>query len=81
ELLRVVTHDGYSVGERVLEIRFHAVGSAPDAVSVGGRSLSPLDAEEDGGEGYLYDAERRILAVRIREVGERQSVTVRSTLP
>ncbi|MGH7564602.1 MAG: TIM-barrel domain-containing protein, partial [Gemmatimonadota bacterium] len=77
DLVREVTHDGYAVPARTLEVRFHAVSSAPEEVSAAGRSLSPLDPNEDGGEGYVYDAERRILTVRMREAGARQSVTVR----
>ncbi len=77
ELVRHVTHDGWSVGERLLEIRFHDVAGAPDAVSVDGRSLSPFEADKDSSEGYVYAVDRRVLTVRAKETGERQTITIR----
>ncbi|MGH7543205.1 MAG: TIM-barrel domain-containing protein [Gemmatimonadota bacterium] len=77
ELLREVTHDGYEAAERGLEIRFHAIETAPEAVAVNGLSVSPIDPGADGDLGYAYDAERRVLTVRMREAGMRQSVTIR----
>ncbi len=77
ELVREVTHDGWSPGERLLEARFHAIETAPEAVAVEGRPLSLLDRTPSGDEGYAYDAERRVLTVRVGETGERQTITVR----
>ena len=77
ELVREVTHDGWSAGERLLEIRFHAVETAPEAVSVDGRALLPLDPTANGDHGYTYDAERGMLTVRVHEMGERQTITIR----
>ncbi|MGH7571110.1 MAG: TIM-barrel domain-containing protein [Gemmatimonadota bacterium] len=76
DLVREVTHDGYAIPDRVLEVRFHAVDTAPDRVDVDGR---PLPAGEPAGveEGFSYDAERRVLIVRIRPSGANQSITVR----
>jgi alpha-glucosidase len=77
ELVREVTHDVWSAGERLLEIRFHAVETAPEAVSVDGRALSPLDPTANGDHGYTYDAERGMLTVRVHEMGKRQTIAIR----
>lgn len=77
ELVRELTRDGWSPGERMLVIRFHAVAEAPGTVALDGRPLPELDPEAALGTGSRYDAGRRVLTVRLLEVGERQTVTVR----
>jgi hypothetical protein len=46
-------------------------------VSLNGRPLSVLESTADSDEGYSYDAGRRMLRVRVREAGERQTIAVR----
>jgi alpha-glucosidase len=76
ELVREVTHDGWTAGEWLLEVHFRAV-EAPETVAIDGRSLSSLDSVAAGDEGFSYDAGRRLLTVLFREVGERQMIVVR----
>ncbi|MGH7587202.1 MAG: TIM-barrel domain-containing protein, partial [Gemmatimonadota bacterium] len=76
DLVREVTHDGHAVQDRVLEVRFHAVETAPDRVEVDGRTLSAGELAEEE-EGFSYDPERRVLIVRVRPSGAKQSITVR----
>ncbi|HET6341913.1 MAG TPA: glycoside hydrolase family 31 protein [Gemmatimonadota bacterium] len=76
DLVREVIHDGHAVPDRVLEVRFHAVETAPDRVEVDGRRLSAGELAE-GEEGFSYDPERRVLIVRVRPSGAKQSITVR----
>ena len=77
DLVRRVEHDGYPVGARTLEIRFHGVGTSPAGVSVDGRPLSPVEPAVNLDEGYAYDVERRVATVWVREAGDEQSITVR----
>jgi hypothetical protein len=76
DLVREVTHDGYAVPHRVLEVRFHAVETAPDRVEVDERTLSAGELAE-GEEGFSYDPERRVLIVRVWPSGAKQSIMVR----
>lgn len=75
ELTREVVHDRFAVAERLLTARFHAVDAPPGGVTVDGRALERTDGE--GTEGWTHDAERRILTVRFRESGDRQTVVAR----
>lgn len=70
---RRVTHDGYAVPARMLEVRFHAA-DAPESVEAEGRALRVTPG---GGEGFAYDPERRLLTVRVRESGGAQRLTIR----
>lgn len=72
-LRREITHDGYSVPARRLEIRLHDVATAPRQVTLDGAMLS--GSGEDAA--WTHDPERRVLTVRVREEGTRQTLTVR----
>jgi alpha-glucosidase len=76
EMIREVTHGGHQAPDRVLEVRFHAVESAPQEVAVDGRALSAGEPGSEG-EGFSYDPERRVLTVQLRPTGTRQTITVR----
>jgi alpha-glucosidase len=75
-IVRTVEHDLYDRPPRLLEIRLHATEQAPATVAVDRRPLPGIGPGERG-EGFAYDRDRRILAVRFREAGDRQEVTVR----
>ncbi|HEX7049214.1 MAG TPA: glycoside hydrolase family 31 protein [Longimicrobiales bacterium] len=74
-ILRELRHDGYDPGDRTVELRVHAVGRAPAAVTLDGAPLPQATSAE--ARGYIYDAERRVLTVRFREAGARQEVRIR----
>jgi alpha-glucosidase len=75
-IVRSVEHDRHHPPARHVEIRVHAIERAPEAVALDGRPL-PEIAPGERGEGFAHDRARRVLAVRFREAGERQEVTVR----
>lgn len=68
-LSREIVHDGYRVPERMLELRLHAVATAPAQLMLDGRPLSA--------QAWRHDAASRVLTVRIREGGDRQELVAR----
>lgn len=79
-LTRQVEHDRFAVPDRLLTVRFHAVDEPPRAVAVEDRALERMDperADRRDTEGYAHDPDRRVLTVRFRESGARQTVEVR----
>ncbi len=73
---RELRHVEYHVPAGMLRFRVHDVATAPQSVTLNGRALGEVTAE-DGGEGYSYDSARRIVTVRVREAGRRQEVRIR----
>lgn len=71
-LRRAVTHDGYRVTARKLEIRLYDVASAPRRVTWDGKTLT------GSGENaaWTHDPGRRVLTVRVREKDKRQMLQV-----
>ncbi len=72
-LRRDVTHDGYDVPARTVEIRLHDVAAAPRRVTWDGAALT------GSGENaaWTHDPGHRVLAVRVPERSQQQVLQVR----
>ncbi|HUP01494.1 MAG TPA: TIM-barrel domain-containing protein [Gemmatimonadota bacterium] len=70
--VREVEHDGHDIASRHLDLRLHAVETAPREVVIDDRVVTADDAE-----GYDYDPDLDLLTVRFREAGALQVITIR----
>ncbi|MBA3316581.1 MAG: DUF4968 domain-containing protein [Gemmatimonadales bacterium] len=73
---RELRHAEYHVPAGTLRLRVHDVATAPQSVTLNGRALGEV-AADDRGEGYGYDSARRTVTVQVREAGRRQEIRIR----
>lgn len=74
-VIRTVDHDGHDIGERMLVINVHGIGTSPRSVQLNGRELEAnAGATRDG---WSWDVARMVVTVRLAEAGARQEIVIR----
>jgi hypothetical protein len=72
--VRIVEHDGYEPGARMLVVRLHDAKHAPASVELQGEAGRL--AETPAGRGWAYDSLKHVLIVRFPATGERQELRI-----
>lgn len=69
--------DKFSPGERMLEVRFHAIDRKPHRIRLGSRGMEEISPSNPATTGFYYNEARHLLVVRFPDTPEERVVSIK----